>query len=245
MQKSYFMLFLLLGLSFQHTLAQKNTTKAQYKAAEKLLNQSIQYHDPSGLWKNGQFTLHLEETRPNRSSRYSQIQIDNESQIFTLNRQVDKDKMTWKSHGDTCTLNLNGQSNISEADKKEKRLTCHYARVYRDYYTYLWGMPMKLKDPGTIIDPNVKIRNFYGDNLYEIKVTYEAEVGADIWYFYFDPTTSALRGYRFYHDESKNDGEYILLEGEETVDGLRLPKRRAWYYHQDGKFLGADILQQP
>jgi len=67
-------------------------------------------------------------------------------------------------------------------------------------------------------------------------------VGKDIWYFYFDKKTVALIGYRFYHDESKNDGEYITLDGEEIIQGIRIPKNRKWYYNKDDKFLGADFL---
>ena len=51
-------------------------------------------------------------------------------------------------------------------------------------------------------------------------------------------------GYRFYHVEEKNDGEYITLEGEEKIKGIRFPKTRKWYYNKDDKFLGADILEK-
>ena len=101
---------------------------------------------------------------------------------------------------------------------------------------------MKLKDPGTIIDPKVTAIDFDGQKSLALRVTYEEAVGKDIWYFYFHPETYALIGYRFYHDESKNDGEYITLEGEESLSSLRLPKIRKWYTHKENKFLGADIL---
>jgi len=51
-------------------------------------------------------------------------------------------------------------------------------------------------------------------------------------------------GYRFYHDESANDGEYILLEGETTDGSVRLPKRRTWYTHKDDRLLGTDVLDR-
>ena len=58
-----------------------------------------------------------------------------------------------------------------------------------------------------------------------------------------DRKTYALVGYRFYHDESKNDGEYIVLEGEASGAGLKLPKTRKWYRHEDDGFLGTDIIE--
>ena len=49
-------------------------------------------------------------------------------------------------------------------------------------------------------------------------------------------------GYRFFHDESKKDGEYISLYGEEIVQGIKIPKNRFWFYNKDDKFLVADLL---
>lgn len=46
-----------------------------------------------------------------------------------------------------------------------------------------------------------------------------------------------------YHDEAANDGEYIPLEGEEIINGIRFPKTRTWFVNKDGRLLGADILE--
>ena len=48
--------------------------------------------------------------------------------------------------------------------------------------------------------------------------------------------------YQFYHDESKNDGEYILLSEEMLVKDIKMPKVRAWYYNKDNTYLGTDDL---
>ncbi|MEO0875473.1 MAG: hypothetical protein AAFY48_12785, partial [Bacteroidota bacterium] len=56
------------------------------------------------------------------------------------------------------------------------------------------------------------------------------------------PGTYALSGYRFYHDEADNDGEYILVEGEAQVGQLRLPAKRHWYTHGDRRYLGSDEI---
>jgi hypothetical protein len=112
----------------------------------------------------------------------------------------------------------------------------------KNYYTYLYGLPMKLKDPGTLIDPKVERRSFKGKEYLVLKVKYEEGVGKDIWYFYFDPKSYALKVYQFYHDETKNDGEYILLSGIESAIGIKMPKTRAWYLNKDNKYLGTDVL---
>lgn len=112
----------------------------------------------------------------------------------------------------------------------------------RNYYTYLWGLPIKLTDSGTILGKQVEMSEFNSKKAYKLRVSYDPNVGSDVWYFYFDPKSYKLLGYRFYHDEAKNDGEYIYLEDEIKVAGMRLPKVRKWYTHQEDKFLGTDTL---
>ncbi|WP_368670296.1 DUF6503 family protein [Flavobacterium sp. K5-23] len=48
--------------------------------------------------------------------------------------------------------------------------------------------------------------------------------------------------YQFYHDEAKNDGEYIILNGEEVFSGIKFPKSRAWYLNNDKAYLATDKL---
>lgn len=138
-------------------------------------------------------------------------------------------------------MTLDGRSEVSEEERAEHRLSCETLRRMRDYYTYLWGLPMKLRDPGTHLG-QVTATTFEERPVYDLRVTYDADVGRDVWYFYFDRESSALVGYRFYHDEAKNDGEVILLDGEVEAGGLRLPKRRTWITHADQRTLGTDVL---
>ena len=115
--------------------------------------------------------------------------------------------------------------------------------MYRNYYSYLYGLPMKLRDPGTHLDPKVEKKNFHGKDYWVLEVRYDPEVGEDLWYFYFNPDTYAMEAYQFYHDVAKNDGEYILLEGEHRLGGMRIPKIRTWYTNKEEKLLGTDTLQ--
>ena len=115
--------------------------------------------------------------------------------------------------------------------------------MLKNYYTYLYGLPMKLKDPGTIIHNEVVSKTFKGKDYWVLKATYKKEVGKDTWYFYFNKNTFKMEVYQFFHDELKNDGEYILLSEEETINGIKMPKIRAWYMNKDNKYLGTDILK--
>ena len=42
--------------------------------------------------------------------------------------------------------------------------------------------------------------------------------------------------------EKPDSGEYILLTEEAIVNGIKMPKIRAWYYNKDDKYLGTDTV---
>ena len=142
--------------------------------------------------------------------------------------------------GDELTVTVNGSAELSPETSAKMRLDRENGMFWRDYFGFLVGLPMKLTDPGTHLDPDTTDTEFGGRSVQSIRVTYDADVGGDTWYFYFDPETAELVGCRFYEDESKNEGEYIVFEGLVEASGLRLPRSRGWYVNADDRFLGTD-----
>lgn len=227
---------ILLFISF--TLAQ---TFAQQISGPELLRKSIQFHDPEGNWETFQGTLQVMMKIPDKPSRNSTISIDLPNQYFYL-KAIQEEKITeYTLDKESCWIKFN-QETPTEAEKLANKLSCDRAKMYRDYYTFLYGLPMKLNDPGTIIHEQVILKNFQGNEYLVLKVTYQKEVGEDTWYFYFHPETYAMEVYQFYHDEDKNDGEYIILSEIETVQGIKMPKKRDWYYNHNDQFIGTDLL---
>ncbi len=215
---------------------------AQELSGTTLLERAIAHHDPDHHWRGFMGELQVTMQTPNSSDRVSQVHIDLPKERFILKVEKDNDHYTYILEKDVCTLSLNGKKDFTTQDAKKYRLSCERGAMFKNYYTYLYGLPMKLGDPGTIIDEKVLTKTFKGKEYLVLKVKYEQGVGDDTWYFYFDPTTYAMEVYQFYHDESKNDGEYILLEGIEEINGIKMPKVRSWYYNKDDKYLGTDIL---
>lgn len=215
------------------------TLNAQQLTGEQLLDKAIAYHDPDGGWER--FSGHLPVTMetPNNPDRVSSITINLPQQYFHLEAQQGKKTTTFEINKSDCTTSL-------EADPEARRTPCETAELYKNYYTYLYGLPMKLKDPGTLIDPEVMTQTFKGKEYLVLKASYDEAVGSDVWYFYFDPTTYAMEVYQFFKGdpnvEGKDTGEYILLSGEVVIDNIKMPKVRAWYYNKDDKYLGTDIL---
>lgn len=215
---------------------------AQELTADELLKRSMAFHDPDGKWEKCKFTLVVDMQIPGRPTRSSEIVINNEKGTFDLNVVQGGNLMQWSLDAlDSAEMRFNfREPTVAQADSM--RLNAERARFMRNYYCFLYGLPMKLTDPGANIAEGVISTTFNGNEVLALKVTYDEEVGKDTWYFYFNPNTYALTGYRFYHDETKNDGEYILLEGMSIHNGMRIPKDRSWYTNAEDRLLGTDYL---
>ena len=214
---------------------------AQELTGSQLLEKSIQFHDPNGNWNSfkGDFLVTMET--PKNGERKSKISINLPKEYFSVTAVRDTITTEYISNKKECIFSLNGNTNPSEEIKKKYNLNCERANMFKNYYTYLYGLPMKLEDTGTIIHKKVEKRKFKGKDYLVLKVNYSEEVGKDTWYFYFDPKTYAMEVYQFFK-EKKDSGEYILLSGLETINTIKMPKVRAWYYNKDNTYLGTDIL---
>ena len=221
---------------------------AQDLTGKALLDKAIQYHDPNDKWNSFNSILYVTMETPNNTNRDSEIHINLPDEYFYVKAIKDTIITEYTINKGECSIVLNGNSNPSEALLKKYNLSCERASMYKNYYTYLYGLPMKLKDPGTIVDQKVVRKNFKGKEYLVLKVTYDENVGSDVWYFYFNPKTYAMEIYQFFKGDpagiGKDTGEYILLTEEIKNNGIIFPKNRAWYYNKDNKYLGTDILKQ-
>jgi len=234
MQIKYFLFLIFCG---GHTVAQVQQT------ASELLDKSIAFHDPKGKWDTFKGQLDFRVLRPDKPDGKRVVKINNKKATFDFSATYPEGELIYKVKSNEGSMSWNGSENIPADIAKKYRVSADRPLMYRNYYTYLYGMPMKLKDPGTIIHNDIELANFYGESYYKIKVTYDSVVGKDTWYFYFNLTTYALEAYQFFKDESKNDGEYILFEGLKTINHIKIPKDRKWYYNKDEKYLATDVLE--
>ena len=196
--------------------------------AKDILASSIGYHDPEGNWEQFSGSFTIEVTSKDKPSFTREVIIDLSQEYFEL----------IETRGDaTKTYRIDKGVYATEDSLTQARTL-----KLRDYHTYLYGLPMKLKDPGAQIDPKTERVIFHGRESIRMRVTYDPSVGSDTWYFYFNPENYALIAYQFYHNEAIGDGEYILLEELETVEGIKMPKIRSWYYNNDGSYIGTDEL---
>lgn len=214
---------------------------------KQLLEKAINYHDPNGQWPTFDGTLNVTMETPNSPNRDSEIMINLPDEHFYMKAVSDTIITEYTVKKEECTIRLNGLSDLSEEQLKTHRLSCERANMYKNYYTYLYGLPMKLKDPGTKVHETVALSEFKGKEYLVLKVSYDESVGSDVWFFYFSPQTYAMEVYQFFKTDASgklkpDTGEYILLSRQETINDIKMPKTRAWYYNKDDKYLGTDIL---
>ena len=218
---------------------------SQEITGNELLAKAIQFHDPENNWSTFAGTLLVTMETPNQSPRISKITINLPNEYFRVRATRDSISTIYeldKKKCSTSTIGLQFKKELTEEEWKKKiEEDCKKANLYKNYYTYLYGLPMKLKDKGTIIHQKVEKRKFKEKEYLVLKATYNKEVGQDTWYFYFNPKTYAMEVYQFFKN-TKDSGEYIVLSGLETINNIKMPKVRAWYYNKENKYLGTDTL---
>ena len=222
----------------QKLLKSWDKTEAEISAQE-LINKSTNYHDPHDTWSKYDWNLEIIESRPDGRIRRAEVVLNPGADKFQLVQHESGHSIGRNYAQGVYSNTYDSNSEYSEDIVNKFRLNEKYNKLYKNYYEYLWGMPMKLNDDGTQLGA-VYEKDFFGQNSLELQVKYDEAVGDDIWYFYFDPESYQLLGYKFYHDETKNDGEYILFQDELEMNGVKLPKKRSWYMNFDQKFIGMD-----
>lgn len=231
-----------LGLiSFQYMAAQN-------LSGQKLLDNAIKYHDPNNQWNTFKGEFDIEMDMPEKSKRVSHITINLPEAYFKVTATRDTVVTEYIIDKGDCRISLNGKSNLSKAELFSNNLSCDRANMYKNYYTYLYGLPMKLRDEGTNVSDIVERKEFKGKDYLVLKVTYDEAVGNDVWYFYFHPETFALAVYQFFKTDKNGNikpdsGEFIMLSETETINQIKIPKVRAWYYNKDESYLATDVLK--
>jgi len=121
------------------------------------------------------------------------------------------------------------------------QLTQERAILLKDYYFFLWYLPMNINRPDAEIENRINEKIYNQVKFIEVPVTFPHSENNHSWFFYFHPQKFQLLRSMFFKSEFA-DGEYILFEGEYQFDGIRIPASRKWFTNAEDKFLGEDKL---
>lgn len=192
---------------------------------EEVLQKAVKYHDPMGEWKSLKATFIFSETRPDGEDRKTILELDNSKNWHKINR----------NNEEIYEVNGAGEVKVLKGENDAER-----GKTLRNYYVYLWGLPMKLLDKGTPMANKIITRNIDGIKHIGLEVTYENET----YTYFFDLSNFRMVAYQFYKNDDTGIGEFISLKGEEKVGNMRIPKERSWYELPENKYLGTDILTE-
>ena len=198
------------------------STPSDQLSGPELIQKSIEFHDPNQVWPKLKATFKFTDSLP----------APRESRSYSVSFENNLSKMVYRNP-DLNYIVWNDSVEVFEGEIENER-----AIRMRNYYTYLWGLPMKLDDPGTKIDQEVNKEELDGKSYLVARVPYEK----DIWYFYIDPVSYRLEAYKFYQDEPNQKGEIIYLDGVKEFKGLKIPANRTWYRTETLEFLVTDKL---
>jgi ribosomal protein L24E len=208
---------------------------------QQLLEKTIAYHDPQNNWPKLKTHLYLSSTDTAGKESLFELEMDNTNGYFChISHEDGKEIVKGMADGKEFYL-INGKREISEEERKKYELNPEGVKWVHSFYGYLYGLPMKLADKGVNVGDTVRKEEVNGKTFQTIHVTYDPAIGTDNWFFYVDNETSAMKAYKFNHGEP-GSGEYILLDQELIVDGIKIPKVRKWYLNKDNSYLGTDNL---
>jgi AraC-like DNA-binding protein len=106
-----------------------------------IIERSIRYHDLNGAWSELKASFLIQDSLPaGKDSRFYEFSLDN-SQSKMVYRIKGLNYIVW-----------NDSVQVFEGEVENER-----ALRMRNYYTYLWGLPMKLTDPNTRIEEKVSL----------------------------------------------------------------------------------------
>ncbi len=234
MIKRFFFLFVLAIYSCQPN-EKAIPIPTNLSPAEQLLSQSIAYHDPQGNWSKLKSSVDVNtelrmDSIPELSQRH--IHFNNLKGEFALNWDSKKIGLSGVINSDTCYVNPNKEISKEERNEIAANLGCERISMYKDYYHYLLGIPMKLMEDKAIITDSI-LQRTHDDIKYDVvKINYEPLDQMPSWYFYFDQKDHSLQLCKFTSAEDENEGgEYILYNGETLSNGIKFKKRHIWLYN--------------
>ncbi len=225
----------LITLSF--TKINQNRTKIQEVSnAKELIQKSIAYHDQKGNWKNFEATIiantTFQEPKRKGQERTTELYFNNKNGEFKIYSKSPTIEYRGEIGKDTCYNSALNELSEEVASKYKSVLSCDGISFYKNYYSYLIGMPMKLEDNQAIINDTLFERTYNNVAYDVVKVNYEPLDKSPVWYFYFDKNTHAFELSKFTSREDENKGgEYIIYNNEEKVNDIILKTQQVWLYN--------------
>ena len=227
---------------------QQNITKTDNRTeAQLLLDKCLNYHDPENKWntfaadiqvKTVIYRAQKDSKDTLRDERNSSISLDNGNRYFTMERTTDGFALNRKVIADSICESTWDKPKLSAEDSIMKNLTCAEAADYRNYYRYMIGIPLVLRDKGAIVKDTIFTEKVYGKDYQVITVNYQPIAKEPTWYFYIDPSTYQMVRAKFVKPTEPGkqaSGEIIDLLKPVDFKGMKVFSQLYWMYLNEGR----------
>lgn len=236
MNTRYLFLLLVLTILSCRTNSKNQVSLPEIKTAKDLILHSIAYHDPNGNWGNFKSKIDIKtdlwkkEGGIQKSTRM--LFFDRSQSIFKMHSTRNGVELKGAISQDTCYNQPLSKIPAEKAEQFKSILGCQGITFYKDYFTYLIGLPMNLSDTGAIIDDTILERTYNGIKYDVVKVNYEPIDQKRPWYFYFNKKNHAFELCKFTSREDENKGgEYIIYNHQKNLQGIKLTGQMVWLYN--------------
>ncbi len=211
-------------------------------SSELLLNRSIQYHDPQGNWSSFNDSLIISTESETGVIEEIQIHMNHIEGSFRFKKESNIGLFEGFILVDSSEYLLNNKTLKSSKVLQQLIKENETVDFLRDYYVYLWGLPMKLKDKEAVKSQKSLPDTLNDVSVYRMRVTYPNQVGPNVWYFYYKKSNYALNAIQFFYNEDLMDGETIILTGEKNIGSIRFSKQRKWLKNRNRELISREVL---
>jgi Family of unknown function (DUF6503) len=208
-----------------------------------VLKKTIHYHDPQGNWSRFNQRLHFTVSMPNQTDTFSIVELDNRRRYFKYMAFDGKRKVEKGFNDGNYFATIDGKNVKIKDDIKRFRMNRNKVEELRDFFTYILGLPMRLTDNGAQLSPKLHRETFNGEECWVLRVDYTPSVGNESWVYYVSTKNFAMRGCRFLRNGDFKNGAYLIFDGENTIQGIRLPNTRHWFWNADDHFLASETIE--
>ncbi|MDN5201018.1 DUF6503 family protein [Fulvivirgaceae bacterium BMA10] len=210
--------------------------------ANDFINKSIAYHDPENHWSSYEVKVnnHIEMADTTLPRVERSIFLNNAKGIFSVNATIDGHDFNATVKPDTSYVTW-GKPDPTKQDSLRYGLDGSGAQRMYNYHRYLQGIPMVLKDEGTIVSDSIYTDYIEGKAHKVITVNYLPEGQHPTWQFYINEEDYAVTWAKFFRLTQQGDstGEYIKFKSPIVVNGIKRYRTFVWEY-LNGKPLATD-----
>jgi hypothetical protein len=235
------MIYFILAFSMASVYCYAQDLKTNLTGKE-ILERTIKYHDPNGLWDNYKGKLFEVTVFASNYVVKENIEIDKPNDFYlstcfqdfgTLKRGIDKGKNIFS---------LNGKPDIPEDIKENWGISDDGIKQFREQHYGHFGLPMVYKKSGMTIQDEVKIVDFDGRRCYAVTFIGKPDLIINSFYtgeqiLYIDMNNFSMRGLRWKMPETEG---VQIFEGEVDINGIKIVHVKC-AFDKDGNALGSSI----